>query len=214
MHANNRKHLVIAPHHDDEIMGCGGTIAKAIKNGDQARIIIVTRGELSGIDGSIEQNVQIRENECKRACEIIGTQDIHFLKEKDRALAYRRDLVEKVLMHIDDYRPDYVYYPHSEEADRDHRIVHEITSEALFLSRSNFLRNKNRIKRCLQYEIWTPLTAYQLVSDISSVIDQKMEALNAYKSQGAILQLENGVKGLNAYRGMQVGTDFAEIFKF
>ncbi|MEH7728095.1 PIG-L family deacetylase, partial [Bacillus altitudinis] len=85
MHTNNRKHLVIAPHHDDEMIGCGGTIAKAIKRGDQARIIIVTKGELSGIDGSIEQNIQIRENECKRACAIIGTQDIHFLKEKDRA---------------------------------------------------------------------------------------------------------------------------------
>lgn len=142
MHSNKSKHLVIAPHHDDEIIGCGGTIAKAIQNGDQARIIIVTMGEFSGIDGSIENNVDIREKECRRACGIIGTQDIHFLKEKDRDLTYRRDLVEKVMMHIDEYEPDYVYYPHSEEADRDHRIVNEVTGEALFLSRSHFLRNK------------------------------------------------------------------------
>lgn len=39
MHTNNRKHLVIAPHHDDEMIGCGGTIAKAIKRGIRRELL-------------------------------------------------------------------------------------------------------------------------------------------------------------------------------
>ncbi|RJG26171.1 PIG-L deacetylase family protein [Paenibacillus thiaminolyticus] len=208
-----KRHLVIAPHHDDEVIGCGGTIARALQLGDECRVVVVTRGDLSIPGMPAEEQVQLREQECGAAARVLGTEDVIYLREPDRSLLYSRRLVEELIRQLADYGPHYVYYPHGDEADRDHRVVNEVAREAIMLGQSAFYDMPRRIQRSLQYEVWTPLRSFQYSTDITAVMDMKLEALQRYGSQLARMRLLEGSRGLNAYRGMQVGVPFAEVFK-
>ncbi|PGD49526.1 hypothetical protein COM36_32535, partial [Bacillus toyonensis] len=79
-----------APHHDDEVIGCGGTIAQAISKGEHIKVIIITKGDLSGGVGDLNEIISNRENECINACNTLGIEkgDIKFLKKPDRSLVY------------------------------------------------------------------------------------------------------------------------------
>src|SRR5262245_47526937 len=79
--------LVIAPHPDDEALGCGGTICLHRKRGDRVHAILLTSGE-RGIPGVIEDAARaIREAEARRAAEVLGIEPPVFLRLPDLALA-------------------------------------------------------------------------------------------------------------------------------
>ncbi|MEH7813584.1 PIG-L deacetylase family protein, partial [Bacillus toyonensis] len=91
-------------------------------------------------------------------------------------------------------------------------IVNEVVSEAIFLCQSGFLK-ENCAPMCLQYEVWTPMKNYQVVKDITRFIELKKASIKKYESQLKTLNLVDGVLGLNSYRGMQAGVQFAEVFR-
>ncbi|WP_191567433.1 PIG-L deacetylase family protein [Metabacillus idriensis] len=217
MNKRQKKHLVIAPHHDDEVIGCGGTIAQAISKGDIVRVVVVTKGDLSGSDKAINQMVKDRENECLQACESLGIEkeNVIFLRKNDRSLVYSLEFVKEIINEISVFEANYIYFPHHEESDRDHRVVNEVVKEAVFLCQSGFLPNDNAsfIKMCLQYEVWTPMKNYQVIKDITNFVDVKVKSIKRYESQLETLNLVEGVLGLNSYRGMQTGVKSAEVFK-
>ena len=85
--SNKDKLLIIAAHPDDETLGCGGTIAKAVINKAKAKVIFIGEGvsarfpigkELSDI--SIKHN-KIRENEARQALKILQINDYSFADE-------------------------------------------------------------------------------------------------------------------------------------
>ncbi|PFE13343.1 PIG-L deacetylase family protein [Bacillus cereus] len=209
-----KKHLVIAPHHDDEVIGCGGTIAQAISKGEHVKVIIITKGDLSGGGENLNEIISNRENECINACNTLGIEkeNVKFLKKPDRSLVYSLDFVEEIIHEISKYKPNFIYFPHDMESDRDHRIVNEVVSEAIFLCQSGFLK-ENCAPMCLQYEVWTPMKNYQVVKDITRFIELKKASIKKYESQLKILNLVDGVLGLNSYRGMQAGVQSAEVFR-
>jgi hypothetical protein len=66
----------------------------------------------------------------------------------------------------------------------------------------------------LAYEVWTPLSEYDEVKDISAVMDRKLEAIRCYCSQLGQFQYERAVRGLNEYRGALAGRcQYAEVFR-
>ena len=74
---------------------------------------------------------------------------------------YSLDFVEEIIHEISKYKPNFIYFPHDMESDRDHRIVNEVVSEAIFLCQSGFLK-ENCAPMCLQYEVWTPMKTIRL----------------------------------------------------
>ena len=143
-----KKHLVIAPHHDDEVIGCGGTMLKLLVKVN-IKVIIITKGDLSGGVGDLNEIISNRENECINACNTLGIEkgNVKFLKKPDRSLVYSLDFVEEIIHEISKYKPNFIYFPHDMESDRDHRIVNEVVSEAIFLCQSGFL--KENCVRCV-----------------------------------------------------------------
>ncbi|MCL1935235.1 MAG: PIG-L family deacetylase [Defluviitaleaceae bacterium] len=215
-----KKHLIIAPHHDDEVIACGGTIAKAVNNNEQVKIIIITKGDLSLKlldDKDIEFISNIRNEESVNACNVLGVkrEDIKFIKKGDRTLIYSLEFVKEIIHEILEFKPNIIYYPHSLEGDRDHKVVNEVVSEAIFLCKSGFINEDGAsyIQLCLQYEVWTPMMNYNIAKDITKFADLKKDAISKYKSQLKKLNLAHGILGLNSYRGMQIGVPFAEVFK-
>lgn len=213
--------LVVAPHHDDEVIGCGGTIFKHYKKDDKIWVVYVTAG-WSGIPKikSKEKAIKIREREARDACRIIGVQKAIFLREDDRSIYNKKaEIIERLIKAIRDIKPNLIYAPHSREKDIEHKIVYETVKEAAWLSKSPYLpklgQSTKSIQKIYLYEVWTPLEDFFEREDITSVIDIKTKALLAYQSQLKYFNLVDAITGLNVYRGSMVGTNkkFAEVFQ-
>ena len=200
--------LVIAPHPDDEVIGCGGAIRLRVKRGDQVSAVFLTSGELGLKHLRREQAWKIREAEAKRAAKILGLAKLHFLRQPDwllgdhammSAIALKRVLAKE--------RPDIIYLPHPNDGHPDHQATLPILRAAL--ERCRGLRPE-----LLAYEIWTPLAAPDLAVDISNVMSGKLRALRAHRSQLGEFDYVKAVTGLNQFRGALAGKcRFAEAFE-
>lgn len=211
--------LVISPHHDDEVLGCGGTIIKHGKEGDKVWVVYITAG-WSGLPLMPKNKaIQIREKEARSACTILGVKKAIFLKEEDRNLLVDKGIIQKLIKIIREIKPTVIYVPHPDEADREHRITYDIVREASWLSRTSYLSNLGNPARSLRvirlYEVWTPLKDFFVKEDVTDEMSVKTKALMAYKSQLKYLNLVDAISGLNMYRGsMTSGTKkFAEVFQ-
>src|SRR5438876_784267 len=84
--------LVLAPHPDDESIGCGGTICLHTGRGDRVAIAFLTSGELGLSELPQEKARGVREREAERAAEILGIASLNFFRFADRHVG---DQVEK-----------------------------------------------------------------------------------------------------------------------
>jgi LmbE family N-acetylglucosaminyl deacetylase len=212
--------LIIAPHHDDEVLGCGGTIIKYHKKRDKIWIVYITAG-WSGLPKMKlrKKAVKIREKEAQKACKILGAEKPIFLKEKDRNISDNTRIVRKLIKIIRRIKPDFIYTPHPNEKDAEHKTSYKMTKEASWLSKSPYFLNLGRpiksIKAIYLYEVWTPLQNFFVKEDITNEINVKIKALLAYKSQTEHSGLVDAIIGLNAYRGSMTATTkkFSEVFQ-
>ena len=109
-----RSCLVLAPHPDDETLGCGATIMRKLAAGARVSVVIATDGRLSPRPGGLSADrwVALREEETRRACAILGLpcENITFLHFEDRRLADHRGLVRDRLFEIfDTMNPEEIF---------------------------------------------------------------------------------------------------------
>jgi len=123
--------LVVAAHPDDEVIGCGGTIARHADTGDRIQVLIVAEGATSRHK---KRNRNIAADELKslikathNAAEILGVQEVEFLSLPDNRLDSldRLDLIKCLEEHFDRYKPEIIYVHHSGDVNVDHRRIHE-----------------------------------------------------------------------------------------
>lgn len=201
--------LVIAPHPDDESIGCGGAICLHRGQGDFVHFVFLTSGERYIEDVAAQTNQFLRESEATEACRILDVQGLEFLRLPDLGLSGIIDQAAGQLRPLlKTLRPDILYLPHPEEAHPDHAaalpIVHAALADLTSLSRLPELRG---------YEIWSPLTRYDWVEDISAVMPRKLRALRCYRSQLRLFRYDAAVRGLNRYRGvLGASSRYAEAF--
>jgi LmbE family N-acetylglucosaminyl deacetylase len=209
--SEHEKHTVVvfAPHPDDDVIGCGGTIIQHTKRGDHVTIVYVTSGEASLWTGDRAELVRLREQEAFEAAALLGVSDLIFLHEPDFALQKTDKTVNKVMLLLQGINPDYIYVPHEADEHRDHKATYMLLVSAL--KELSEKTDKNMALYC--YEVWTPLAKVSFVNDISLEIDTKLEALSQHKTQIGYLNYCDAIKGLNRYRGiMNRKGDYAEAF--
>lgn len=213
-----KKIIVFAPHPDDDLIGCGGSIAKHIKQGNDVTIVYMTSGEAGSLKYSKQELAKIRETEAKKAIEIIAVNDLVFLKNPDGYLEYGKKNLTKIIELIRKIKPDVVYVTHELDAHKDHQITHKLVIEAV--ARANgpwFQECKGEpwsVQTILCYEVWTPLQKFSYVEDITEFVDQKIKALEQHKSQIQDIKYDEAVKGLNRYRGVMSGCGkYCECFQ-
>jgi LmbE family N-acetylglucosaminyl deacetylase len=199
--------LVIAPHPDDEAIGCGGAICLHAARGDRVVVVFLTSGEL-GIKGLEHEAVRrIRESEALAAAAILGVADAVFFRRPDYALGEcvhetARDLAPV----LEREAPAVVYLPHPQEWHPDHRAAEPILRRAL--------ADASPPRRARLYEVWTPMADHDDGEDISSVMRRKLQAVRAHASQVQQLRYDRAVRGLNQYRGaLAWGCRYAEVFR-
>lgn len=190
-----RKVLVLAPHPDDETIGCGGSMALHADAGDPVKVVLLTNGAkgdtLKVYDK--EDYVALRQSEAVRACASLGVGDMEFWGEEDRALAGSRTALLRLKKLFEEYQPELVYAPSILEFHPDHR--------AACLLLYQVIRCEPRGFEVAFYEVGQPLRVNALI-DITQVLPQKGRALEAYESQCRERPYGEMSLALNRYRSM------------
>ena len=170
--------------------------------------IFLTSGELGLKHLPREKAWSIRESEAAKAAKILQFSALHFLRGRDWCLD--EDLtkvVEALARVLKQENPQLVYLPHEREWHPDHRVALRIVREAI--KQSGISPPGARA-----YEIWTPLSQYEHVEDISIVMSRKLRALRAHRSQLESFDYVRAIRGLNQYRGVIAGKcRYAEVFQ-
>ena len=201
--------LVIAPHPDDEAIGCGGTILlHALDRGDRVACVFLTSGELGLPKLAPQEAWQIREAEAEQAAGILAIQKLEFLRQPDWYLGEHVEAAAAALSPIiEQEAPEIVYLPHEREWHPDHRAALPILRQALQARECD-------LPTLLTYEVWTPLPDHYHVENITPHMRRKLSAIRAHRSQVSQLAYDRAICGLNTYRGVVAGgCRFAEIFQ-
>ncbi|HVH69757.1 MAG TPA: PIG-L deacetylase family protein, partial [Candidatus Dormibacteraeota bacterium] len=201
--------LVIAPHPDDESIGCGGTICLHADRGDRVTAVFLTSGELGLTDRSEGEAQRVRERESEDAAGILGICSVTFLRRPDRHLeqdtAHAAGALKPIL---EREKPEVIYLTQEDDFHPDHRASMSIVQTAV---RASGIPTP----ALLSYEVLTPLSEYDRAEDISLVIRRKLKAVCAHRSQVEQFRYDLALRAMNRYRGIVAGVGlYAEVFRF
>jgi N-acetylglucosamine malate deacetylase 1 len=198
--------LVFSPHPDDDLIGCGGSMAKHIKQGNNVSVVYMTSGDAGSLRYIKEELADIREGETRDAGDFLGVHNTIFLRNADGYLEYNKQNLIKIVNLIRKEKPEIVYIPHKDDAHKDHMKTFEIVAESINRASGPWFQECDGdpwvTKSVLCYEVWTPLQEVSYVEDITDFIDQKVDALEKHASQLQDIAYGDAVKGLNRYRGI------------
>jgi len=174
--------LVFGAHPDDVELGCGGTVAKMVAQGKKVAIVDLTQGEL-GTRGSAE----LREQEANAAAEILGVKTRLNLGLKDGFFQCDLDSLHSVVEVIRKYKPSIVIANALADRHPDHGRGAELVAQACFLS------GLKKVETPDYPEVHRPTALYHYIQDLERIPDlvvditgyekQKMNAIQAYRSQ-------------------------------
>jgi len=189
----SEKVLVLAPHMDDEVIGCGGTLARHVAAGADVTVIFLTDGRQGGQTPAQSSLGATRKLEAERALRELGVSKLLFFDAADGALTEQAAGVAVRLREVlRELRPELVYLPFFLEEHPDHRAASQVLLAAM--------QEPPPIDfGCMGYEVWTPLFPNCFVS-IDETVERKRRALTHYQSQLSEADYLHTALGLNAYR--------------
>lgn len=212
--------LVVAAHPDDEVLGCGGTIARHAEDGDQVQVLIVAEGATSRLQerdrNQAKDDLLTLADAAHKAASILGATGIEFLDLPDNRLdsLERLDLIKQIEERIMRLQPDIVYVHHAGDVNVDHRRLHEALVTAC-----------RPVRRFLSFEVassteWQPpgsAPGFQpnWFINITRQWERKRDALAAYASEMRPWPHARSLEALEhiaRWRGSQVGVEAAEAF--
>ena len=208
--------MVVCAHGDDEVIGCGGTIAKHIQDGDKVHVLIMADGVSSR--NAVHQDYQKRNEAVLKAADILGhtvTQLAYFDNEMDSYTQLQ--IVKSIESEFAEHKPTIVYTHWPHDLNVDHRVTSMCTAVACrpipgsFIERLFYFEVMSSTEWQTNGEIFNP----NWFVDISLTIDIKLAALKCYdvemrpyphaRSRDSVIY--------NSYRrGSSVGRFCAEAF--
>ena len=186
-----RSCLVLAPHPDDETLGCGATIMRKLAAGTPVQVVIAADGRHWCHSGklSVDALNEIREDEARRACAILGlpSENIAFLRFEDRRLADHRGLLRDRLFDIlDTMNPEEIFVSSIIDNHPDHRVLAELGRELAQARRDRFPVLYEYPIWFWDPRIWRGARLLELRPRIVRTEEfrtRKREAIAAYRSQ-------------------------------
>jgi LmbE family N-acetylglucosaminyl deacetylase len=212
--------LILAAHPDDEVLGCGGTIAKLADGGARIQVAFLADG-ISSRDGDGAAQLTARRAAAQKASQILGVASVSFGDFPDNRMdtVALLDITKAVEALIAKYSPEMVLTHHAGDVNIDHRRLHDAVVTACRPQKGQ------SVKTLLCFEVPSS-TEWQLPGsgsvfapnwfvDISSTLDRKLLALDAYAAElrdWPHPRSRQGVEHLVRWRGATVGVDAAESF--
>ena len=217
--------LVVAAHPDDEVLGCGGTIIKAINCGAVVKVVFLGEGVSARFpfgeynSENFVNETNIRQKEAKKALKVLGVKHSYF---GDR-LCVQFDtvphltLVKEIEGHIKSFNPTVLFTHNPSEVNIDHRLTYEAVESAC--------RPTNRPEtpdEIYTFEIicsgnykFSPFFTPNVFVDISNVWDIKIKAWKCYEKESRPFPFPRSIEGLeilSGYRGIASGMKKVEAF--
>jgi LmbE family N-acetylglucosaminyl deacetylase/GT2 family glycosyltransferase len=181
--------LVLAPHPDDEVLGCGGAIARHVSQRAPVRVVIVTDGAFGASPGERPAVAARRREESRAAAAVLGYGAPEFWDLPDQGMVYSEALVERLCAAMAE--ADLVYAPSILEMHPDHRTLGMAAAEAM--------RRLGGERQLAFYEIGVPFRP-NLLLDITDVAQIKERAVGCFASQLAKQAYGDHIAALNRYR--------------
>ena len=215
--------LIVAAHPDDEVLGCGGTIAKLADEGACVHVAFLADGVFSRDAEKDVQQLELahRRLATQKACDILGVKSVFFGDFPDNRMdsIALLDIIKPIEALITKYQPDTVFTHHAGDVNIDHRRTHEAVVTACRP------QSGMPVRTILSFEVPSS-TEWQLPGsavvfapnwfvDISVTLDRKLAALDAYAHELRSWphpRSRQGVEYLARWRGATVGVDAAEAF--
>lgn len=212
------KVLVIAPHPDDEVLGCGGTIAKHSGNGDEVYVAIVTKGMPPMFP---ESGVEKCRQECKKADEMLGVKETIFMDFPAARIEEvpRFKFNEAFIELIQRIKPEVVYLPHRGDMQLDHKMTIDAAMVALRPKYEHLVRKIFAYETVSETGWDIPNVTNEFIpnyyNEITGYLQNKLEALSIFTTQISDYPSARSIKAVEAlavYRGTTVGVPAAEAF--
>ena len=192
--------LVVAPHADDETIGCGGILLTC---GYKTDVMLLTDGRKGAPHGIVvdeEELANLRKEEFRKAMVFANIRKTIYLGIPDKEVSNKKK--EICQQNIKDY--DAIFVPNRNEAHKDHIVLYKIFSK---------MKKKQKAHaKLIEYEIWTPLLRPNLFVDITQNMRRKVEMLSFYETQLVARDYVGLCEGLNRYRGALCKMEYAENY--
>jgi len=215
----NNNILIVAAHPDDEVLGCGGTIAKHRQNGDNVCVMFMTNG-VAARQESNALTISQRKKAALSALNILGVSDVHFFDFPDNGMDSVPfiEIVQTIEQLINQVKPSTVYTHFAHDLNIDHRITHNAVMTACRPQKGA------SVKAILTFEVlssteWNSATLPQFtpqyIVDIQEFWELKINALAAYDAEIRAFPHSRSlpcIEALAVLRGASHGFEKAEAF--
>lgn len=208
--------LVIAAHLDDEVLGCGGTVARHTSEGD--RVTVLNLCDRSTFHQRDERMVEVLRGQSEEVRRLLGiVQYIHTGLRDEYLPDSLVATIEPIEMAITSTSPDVIYTHHQHDVNQDHRAVFHATLVATraFSCKTHSIYSYEVLSSSEQAPAGMQFEPNHFV-DITPYIAQKQMAMGFYQQEirdFPFPRSEQGIQALANYRGMMAGLKCAEAFK-
>lgn len=228
MEETPRRVLVVVPHPDDAEIWCGGTIARWVRRGASVHYVLCTDGSKGTADRQVTSRelAAVREKEQQEAARVLGVSQVVMLHHPDGELDDTRDFRKEIVRQVRLVRPDIVICPEPYRRNlpwhRDHRIVGQVTVDAVFPCARDHLHfvelwaqeglEPHKTGTVLFWGTEMPDTHI----DITDTIGVKIKAVMAHRSQMAgrgPAEVEGFVKERAQAAAVEQEFPYAEAFR-
>jgi|APSaa5957512535_1039671.scaffolds.fasta_scaffold35947_2 N-acetylglucosamine malate deacetylase 1 len=219
----NKTILVVVAHPDDEILGCGGTMARHADEGDEVHVIFMANGVSSrDIKNVVLDKINERKQAAIEACSIVGVKQLHFLDFNDNQMDTYSvlEIIQKLEKLINKIKPDVVYTHHSKDLNIDHQLTHRSVMTACRP------QPESSVSEIYSFEVlsstgWnSPYTGNEFIPntfvDITKTRKKKLDALDFYNDElrdYPHARSYKSIESLMIFRGTNVGLCYAEAFQ-
>ena len=192
--------LVLAPHPDDEIIGCGAVLKQWSDSGTPVRVVVITDGSAGLPMGT---DPAVRKAESRAGLARLGIRDCEFWDFPDGHLPFGGAIADRYRSLVEAYRPSHIVLPHPAESHPDHRSLTRgllRAVETLWYGSLWF------------YETTQPCQPVNRYEDAGKTLEHKLDALACHSSQLTSFDYVSHCRLLAGMRGLAAGNQAAEAF--
>lgn len=216
----NKIVLIVAAHPDDEVLGCGGTIAKHIDQGDKVHTVFMTDGT-SARTNATQDSAKKRIETCDHVKSFFGITSTHFLEFSDNQMDNipLLEIIKKLEKVFNKIKPSIIYTHHHDDLNIDHRKTHEAVMTVARPIPQSIISEIYGFEVLSSTEWSTPqkgVFAPNFFVDITKQFNTKIKALKMYNDEmrpAPHSRSINHAEVLAKHRGYSVGLEMAEAFE-
>lgn len=224
LHSDMMNILVVAAHPDDEVLGCGGTIARLADEGHNVHILILGEGVTSRYDDPAQASADELDALHKQAKAVgtsLGAKEVSLAKLTDNRFdtVPLLDIVKIVEEHVSRIKPEVVYTQHGGDLNVDHSCTFRAVMTATRPMKGSSVQEvlAYRVASSTEWAFgkFAPKFEGAAFSDISSTLEKKITAMEMYEGEARSFPHPRSPKALRAeaeYFGSIAGLDAAEVF--